>query len=177
MILEQYQGGTMEIPLTQGYVALVDAADYYWLSKDKWYAKKYKNGDVRAYRREPVIRDGKKKEKRFYMSREIMGLKREDKCKVDHENHKTLDNHRSNLRICTHQENQFNRKKHFNNKSGFKGVYFNKKASLKNPWHAQIQINRKVYYLGLHATKELAHEARNKIAYSKDFHGKYAYSG
>ena len=42
---------------------------------------------------------------------------------VDHANHDTLDNRRSNLRIATPSQNAANRNKYKNNTTGFKGVF------------------------------------------------------
>lgn len=66
---------------------------------------------------------------------------------VDHLNHDTLDNRKSNLRSVTHAENQQNRKgasKH--SKTGIRGVSFDKKS---NKWRAQIAVNCKKMFLGL----------------------------
>jgi len=75
---------------------------------------------------------------------------------VDHINGNTLDNRRSNLRVCTHAENMRNRKIHKNNKSGFKGVYLDR---ITGKWKAQIRNNRKRFYLGSYETPEEASKA------------------
>jgi hypothetical protein len=55
---------------------------------------------------------------------------------VDHINGDSLDNRRENLRICTSKENSQNRKMDSKrNKSGYKGVSFNKQQSI---WRAFV---------------------------------------
>lgn len=112
-----------EIPLTQGKVALVDLSDYDWLNQWKWHA--YLSPKVQRFyaaRNGPKV-DGKKRS--IYMHRVIMGLEYGDKRKADHvEPLNTLDNRRSNLRICTNAENVVNCGPHKDNKCGFKGVYW-----------------------------------------------------
>lgn len=55
-------------------------------------------------------------------------------------NGNTLDNRKQNLRICSNQENSFNKNKNSNNSSGYKGVYFDKE---RNKWRSAIQFNGK----------------------------------
>ena len=66
---------------------------------------------------------------------------------IDHINRDKLDNSIENLRSGTQQENNWNR--------GAKGCYFHKQTG---KWVAQIAINKKNIYLGLHNTEEEDHE-------------------
>lgn len=59
---------------------------------------------------------------------------------VDHINHNTLDNRKSNLRICSRFENQQNLR---SCKSGHPGVYFKK---TRGKWVGNISKNNKKYY-------------------------------
>lgn len=87
---------------------------------------------------------------------------------VDHINGDTLDNRRSNLRICTQQENSMNKKMNSNNTSGVKGVYWCKNA---NKWRAKIQVDGKEKHLGLFSNLEDAKKAR-ELAEEK-YYGEY----
>ncbi len=99
------------IPLTQNKAAIVDLADFAWLSRYKWYAAKA--GDrFYACRRE----NGRT----ILMHREIMQAPKG--MVVDHKKDPSLNNRRENLRVCTHAQNAYNRRPH-DNKSGFKGVF------------------------------------------------------
>lgn len=80
---------------------------------------------------------------------------------IDHRNGDPLDNRKSNLRFCTRQQNQLNRKFNSNNTRGFKGVSFNDgpKGSKTRPWRAYIGLNKKRIFLGSFATAKEAGEA------------------
>ncbi len=66
---------------------------------------------------------------------------------IDHINGIRHDNKLINLREANHQKNGFNRKKQQNNKSGYKGIYWNKQC---NKWHVSYRINGKTFYGGLY---------------------------
>lgn len=81
---------------------------------------------------------------------------------VDHINGNTLDNRRSNLRICTRAQNSMNSSKKYKKKTAtHKGVHWNKQ---KKKWKAEIRINYKKQHLGFYLTQEEAALAYNKKA-------------
>jgi hypothetical protein len=86
----------------------------------------------------------------------------------DHIDKNELNNVKSNLRRCTHQQNDFNRGLYKNNTSGITGVYWNKKS---NKWVASIMIDGKTKYLGLFIDKKEAIKTRLKAEqiYFKEF--------
>ena len=130
-----------ELQLVDGFVSLVDADDYARLANFRWRSKRSHNMDTRfAFRRVTV---GYNKRQTIILHREIMNAP--PGTHVDHINHDTLDNRKSNLRVCSVSLNCANQNPARSNKSGFKGVSW-KKGSRK--WVAQICINRQVFYLG-----------------------------
>lgn len=64
---------------------------------------------------------------------------------IDHINAIKSDNRISNLRLCSHSQNQANKALQRNNKSGYKGVHWNKKA---RKWVSRICIDGKKVDLG-----------------------------
>lgn len=56
-----------------------------------------------------------------------------------------LNNQRFNLRLCTRSENRRNSLRQINNKSGYKGVDFNKH---QRRWRAQLSLNKTFIHLG-----------------------------
>ena len=154
------------IPLTQGQFTLVDLEDYEYLSRFNWRADWSER--MQCFYAVRWSGTGRKGRKALSMHRELMGCP--EAREVDHKDHDTLNNRRYNLRVATTAQNQFNRRKNRNNKSGFKGVSASKKAG---KWCAQIQINGKNKSLGtLFDTPEAAHEAY-KIA-ALELFGEYA---
>lgn len=90
-------------------------------------------------------------------------------CIVDHVNRNKLDNRRSNLRICTCQQNMFNREQQANNQSGYKGVCQTKDGL----WQAQIQYCGRAVYLGRYGDALSAAMAYDMAA--KRLFGEYAF--
>lgn len=75
---------------------------------------------------------------------------------VDHIKGISFGNGICNLQEATNQQNTMKKKMHSNNKSGFRGVSWDKE---RNKWLAQIQINGKFKKLGRFATPEEANQA------------------
>lgn len=87
---------------------------------------------------------------------------------VDHINHITFDNRKSNLRICEHYQNRINSLPYKNNTSGRKGVYWDKS---RNKWLVSIAVNKKTYYLGRYDDFDEAVRVREEAEekYHKEF--------
>lgn len=112
------------IPLTQGYSTTVDDEDYPTLSSFKWHVSfGAKNKNMPYARR--CIRT-KTKLTCIHMSRLIMNAPPDSV--VDHIDHNTLNNQKSNLRICSQSENLLNQYTQKNKPENcrFKGVSFHK---------------------------------------------------
>lgn len=152
---------TRLIPLSQGQFAIVDTADFEWLSKwnwtaikgtSTWYARRYNGAD------QFVI-----------MHRLILGLDRSDVRIGEHKNHNGLDNRRLNLRIATDADNMHNRRKSRNNSSGYKGVCWHKGEQC---WQAKTSLKGRTVFLGYFDISEDAARAYDKFAV--DNHGVFA---
>ena len=79
----------------------------------------------------------------------------------DHVNGNKSDNRENNLRPSTCAQNSRNRSKTRRSKSGFKGVFLDKKSG---KYMAQIRYNYKLYYLGSFSTKEEAAKEYDKAS-------------
>jgi hypothetical protein len=91
---------------------------------------------------------------------------------IDHKNNDGSNNRVDNLRLSTRQDNERNKLKSVKNKTGFKGVFWDKR---NNKWLAQIVINKKCKYLGMYMTPEEAHSAYCKAA--NELFGDFANAG
>tara|TARA_R110002020_G_scaffold125388_1_gene282587 strand:- start:3100 stop:3627 length:528 start_codon:yes stop_codon:yes gene_type:complete len=89
---------------------------------------------------------------------------------VDHKDRDPLNNRITNLRAATHSENQRNMKPTIRNKSGYKGVSWNKKNKI---WQATIQYDKKNRNLGSFKCKHEAARVYNLAALMN--HGEFAY--
>jgi len=72
------------------------------------------------------------------------------------------------LRICTHAENCRNRGIRKDNKSGCKGIYFNKRIK---KWHVRIGMSHKRIHLGFFTNFEKAYNIYCDAL--KKYHGEY----
>jgi len=142
-----------KISLTQNKITLVDDKDYDWLSQWKWCAKESGGNKFYAIRRKPIIGT------HIYMHKQIMDAL--SNVEVDHINGDTLDNRKSNLRICVHKQNIRNQKLSSANSSGYKGVSWSK---TNKKWHAYIKVNQKKINLGLFKNIKEAAKAYNNAA-------------
>lgn len=84
---------------------------------------------------------------------------------IDHINHIRNDNRIENLRLVSHSDNQKNHSLYKTNKSGYSGVGFDKRNSIK-PWYADIGRKK----LGTFSTKEEAIAVRKKAEIEFNYH-------
>ena len=149
----------IEIPLTQGQVALVDNCDYQTVAPFKWCAHNKRRKTFYAVGTESI---GDGTFRTIKMHRVILGVT-DPAVWVDHIDGNGLNNCRSNLRICTRGQNQRNRPANRNNKSGYKGVFACKRSGR---WIAKIMCDRKAIHIGRFDTPEDAHAAYVQAAQS-----------
>ena len=140
---------------------LIDDEDVKRIYEEKWH--------VNVWGKYPLL--GKKnsvgKWEYVLMHRFILNCPKEKQ--VDHINHNTFDNRKINLRICSNVENHRNTKIHSNNKTGYKGVSWNKKS---NKYESRIKVNKNKLHLGLFENKIEAARAYNYAAVK--YFGEYA---
>jgi len=137
----------------------VDAEDYDWLSRHKWcavkgrdtfYAHRGCNGTIVS------------------MHREILRAPKGAVC--DHKNHNGLYDRKSNLRLCTSAQNQYNKRPKKGCSSRYKGVV--RRGDYKR-WRARIGFNRKRVHLGDFADEKQAATAYDDKA--AELFGEFAY--
>ena len=150
-------GELIFVPLTRGYEAVVNIADFEIVDGFNWFSI------VTPHSVYAARRDGYKT---IYLHRAIsMAHKGID---VDHIDCDGLNNRRENIRVANRSQNNQNRRKSTNNKSGYKGVSFCKRSS---KWRASIKIDGKYKSLGYFNEANKAHEAY--CAASKEMHGDF----
>lgn len=159
----------IEIPLSRGLVAIVDADQIEGVARQQWHAHQHKKGGFFYAIRRPWNPETKSQSHKEYMHRVIVGVG--PGAKVDHWNGNTLDNRRANLRVATTAQNAINSKLSKANTSGFKGVSFHRKTGR---WIARLHGVAKYRsgYIGLFPTREDAARAYDRAAL--EAHGPFA---
>jgi hypothetical protein len=118
-----------ELPLTKGYLAVIDDDDYPWLSEYKWTAvitgQHIKR--IYAYRRSGWDNVKRRWTQTLWMHREI--AKPEIGFDVDHIDRDTLNNRKDNLRCCTRSQNLANNRRPLG-VTGFRGVMLTNDGSI-----------------------------------------------
>lgn len=140
---------------SKGEIFLVDIEmfdlikDYNWYVSDKGYVA---TNDVRK----------NNKQHRIYLHRLVTNCPKDLMVDHIHGKYSRFDNRLNNLRVCSNQENQFNRSVSKNNTLGVKGVSVIKNRNKK--YQSQIQKNGKLMYLGTYYTLKEASDAYDKAA-------------
>lgn len=150
------------IELTKGYVAAMDSADYERVSAYRWHVnvRRRPDGSVRVYAQRSVPREGGGRATQM-LHRFIMDTP--GGKQTDHINGNTLDNRRSNLRICTCSENMRNQRPQTCGTSNYKGVHWHKATG---KWAARITLDGKSKHLGCFGSELDAAEAYDRAAMS-----------
>lgn len=148
--------GTARIPLSRGYLAIIDAADLKWLSQWDWSAHVT---DHTVYPVRKVQTD--RGSRLLFMGRLLLGLDFDDPRIANHRDGNALNNRRENLRIATPQQSVWTIRRRRASKSGFVGVIWSKH---KKRWQARISRDGKLRHIGWYRTKEDAAEAYDRAA-------------
>jgi len=147
-----------KIVLTRNQITIVDNNDFERLNRYKWQTA----GRNKLYGKRTTAKGD------LYIHRVIMNA--HDGEEIDHINGNTLDNRKSNLRICTHAENIRN-KKSKSKTTGFKGVTYLRDPWRKSKYRARVRVNGIVHYSKCFPTAIEA--AKEYDVMARRFHGKF----
>jgi hypothetical protein len=150
------------VPLTQGYEAIVDCGDIHLVSSWNWSA------DVRPHT-VYAVRSDRSSGKCVSLRMHRAIIPNVEGMEIDHINGNGLDNSRSNLRVVTKSQNQQSKGFYSNNKSGFKGVCWNKSS---RKWEVQVRKGGVCVFRALFDDKNFA--ASVAQAKRQEIHGRFA---
>lgn len=153
----------------------VDDEDYEWLSQYNWRGYKMKN-EYTHYAITSIRVNGKRTTKRMHTA--IKEKYWSDAKIIDHINHNGLNNQKDNLRPCTIQQNQANRRMQMGS-SKFKGVHWYPRSA---KWRSDIKADGRKKHIGYfdneinaaRAYDEMARKQYGEFAYTnEDAYGQY----
>lgn len=163
----------MTILKIDGNDVLVDDEDASKVSNIKWYVNKKNARKYSLFYFEHLDssfdKDGVRSRRVKSLHGFIAGCVYGDGKTVDHVDGNTLNNQKYNLRVCTNRGNSCNNKISKRNKSGYKGVSYNKRDKR---WYATITVKRKGLHLGCFKSPEEAYEKWKQAAII--YHGQFA---
>jgi hypothetical protein len=158
-----------EIPLTQGYTALVSDRDYARVvAAGPWTAQIKPRKDGSVYTVYAIHSFGRHSNVRLH--RFILGVT-DPKIEVDHKDGNGLQCNRRNLRTATHGQNVHNQRLSKANTSGYKGVSWDTQS---RKWTAYIYLGGKQIWLGFFTDKVKAARAYDKAAHK--YFGRFAHT-
>lgn len=147
-------------------IALVDDDVYEWAASTPWYVIYPRKGYDKGY---VVHTDNSSK--MHYLHRLIMGAPRG--LMVDHRDGNTLNCQRENLRVATCSQNTQNQKLGKRNKSGFKGVNWDRRSE---KWRSSLCVMQdgKMLSFNLGYYSEIQQAAQAYDAKAREMYGEFA---
>lgn len=158
------EGDVAYLPLSRGYVAVLDADDAEKVNGFKWTADVQAGGTIIYAHRMTRVNGARKK---VSLHRLIMNAPAG--VFVDHIDCDGLNNRKSNLRLVTPAQNKMNCRPSSKSEHGFKGIWRDKGT---NKWRASIKHQGKASSLGFFETPEEASAAYFSAA--KNLFGEFA---
>lgn len=163
------EGDVAIIPLTKGQRAVIDAVDVPMVEPYCWHAIWSPHGKCFYAARGTFNTHGRVST--LQMHRALLGVT-DPKTFVDHRNHDTLDNRRSNLRACTPSESNWNMRTPRRSTTGLKGV---SRYGTQGKYRTYISVHGKVQWFYSFGTPEAAFEFRQKEL--SKLHGEFYCAG
>lgn len=163
----------IEIPLTKGYVAIVDDEDAD-LAQHSWNSNPSRSGKIVYAQRTVYVFDGQKRKHttvslhRMVMER-VLGRSLTKSDLIDHVHGIGIDCRRKELRLCSRSQNSWNSGKRPNNTTGYKGVSYTERY--KHPYIAYFRYLGKRITIGRFDTVEEAYAAYCETV--KQYHGEF----
>lgn len=159
--LDRKDGSTIEAIVDASDIPMLKELNECWHARWSHYRSNYYVYATHYFR---VNNEDKKRQRNITLHRTLLGLE-DEKLHIDHINHNTLDNRRSNLRVLPCDLNsRYRKSKNRNNKSGYRNVFFN---STTEKWDVVICKHYKQMRIGsfddVHEAGRIAEQTRQKM--------------